>query len=42
MDFAFLVDFLHEINHQVIKRIPIACPSCGHTYWGAFGQLGEA
>ncbi|MDR2588993.1 MAG: hypothetical protein LBC67_06155 [Spirochaetales bacterium] len=41
-DFAFLVDFLHEINHQVIKRTPLSCPACGHTFWGAFASLGEA
>jgi hypothetical protein len=42
VDFAFLIDFLHEINHQVIKRVPLNCTACGHTYWGAFTQLGEA
>lgn len=41
IDFAFLVDFLHEINHQVIKKIPLTCPDCGHIYLGAFAQLGE-
>jgi hypothetical protein len=41
VDFAFLVDFLHEINHQVIKKIPLHCPSCGLDYTGAFEQLGE-
>jgi hypothetical protein len=41
-DFAFLIDFLHEINHQVIKKLPIICGHCGHTYLGAFSQLGEA
>ena len=40
-DFAFLVDFMHEINHQVLKRLPLSCPSCGHTYTGSFAQLGE-
>jgi len=42
VDFAFLVDFMHEINHQVIKQIQIKCESCGHVYKGAFAQLGEA
>lgn len=42
VDFAFLVDFLHQVNHQVIKKIPLTCGHCGHTYWGAFTQLGEA
>lgn len=42
VDFAFLVDFLHEINHQVIKKVPLTCPECGHRFLGAFAQLGEA
>jgi hypothetical protein len=41
-DFYFLIDFMHEINHQVIKRIPVVCPSCEHSYMGSFAQLGEA
>jgi hypothetical protein len=41
-DFAFCVDFLHEINHQVIKRVPLRCGSCAHDFWGEFGSLGEA
>jgi hypothetical protein len=41
VDFAFLIDFLHEINHQVIKRIPVTCTTCGHAYWGTLTQLGE-
>jgi hypothetical protein len=42
VDFAFLIDFMHEINPQVIKQLPITCRSCGHRYKGAFAQLGEA
>ncbi len=42
IDFAFLVDFLHEINHQIIKRIPLHCPNCDSDYYGEFEQLGEA
>jgi hypothetical protein len=42
VDFAFLIDFLHEINHQVIKRVPVNCSKCGRTFWGAFADLGEA
>ena len=42
VDFSFLVDFMHEINHQVIKRLPLNCASCGHKYLGTFAQLGEA
>ncbi len=42
VDFAFLVDFLHEINHQIIKKIPLKCPNCSNEYYGEFEQLGEA
>lgn len=42
VDFAFLVDFMHEINHQVIKRIPLKCPHCNSEFFGEFEQLGEA
>ena len=41
VDFAFLVDFMHEINHQVIKKIPLKCPNCKTEYYGEFEQLGE-
>jgi len=41
VDFAFLVDFMHEINHQVIKKIPLKCPNCNTEYFGEFEQLGE-
>ena len=40
-DFAFLVDFLNEINHKVIKRIPVSCSSCRNKYIGEFTLLGE-
>lgn len=42
IDFAFLVDFMHEINHQVIKKIPLKCPNCQTEFFGEFNQLGEA
>jgi hypothetical protein len=42
VDFTFLVDFMHEINHQVIKKVPLECPKCGEKYWGRFALLGEA
>lgn len=42
VDFAFLVDFMHEINHQVIKKIPLKCPHCNTESFGEFDQLGEA
>jgi hypothetical protein len=40
-DFAFLVDFLNEINHKVIKRIPVLCSACNNSYIGEFTLLGE-
>jgi hypothetical protein len=40
-DFAFLVDFLNEINHKVIKKIPLTCSSCKNEYIGEFTLLGE-
>ena len=42
IDFAFLVDFMNEINHQVIKRLPLVCSECGNEYEGIISQLGEA
>ncbi len=42
LDFAFLVDFMHEINHQIIKNIPLKCPKCQTKFYGEFNQLGEA
>ena len=42
VDFTFLVDFLHQINHQVISRIPIKCQACGKQYLGEIENLGEA
>lgn len=30
-DFTFLIDFFNEINHGMIKRIPIEC-SCGEKF----------
>lgn len=41
VDFAFLVDFMNEINHQVIKRLPLVCHECGYKYEGIISQLGE-
>lgn len=42
VDFAFLVDYLHHINHQIIKTTIITCNNCNHKYQGVFSQLGEA
>lgn len=36
------VDFMNEINHQVIKRMSLECKECGHKYEGIISQLGEA
>ncbi len=41
VDFAFLVDFMNEINHQVIKRLPITCQHCGNQFEGVLSRLGE-
>ena len=41
VDFAFLVDFMNEINHQVIKRIPIKCQHCSNEFEGVLSRLGE-
>ena len=30
-DFSFLIDFFNEINHGLIKRIPVEC-SCGEKF----------
>ncbi len=30
-DFSFLIDFFNEINHGLIKRIPLEC-SCGEKF----------
>jgi hypothetical protein len=40
-DFAFLIDFLNEINHKVIKTIPVTCSACKKRYLGEFAVLGE-
>lgn len=42
IDFAFLVDFMNEINHQVIKNISVACEKCGNEFTCNIAQLGEA
>jgi len=40
-DFAFLVDFMHEINHQVIRNVPATCSSCKKAFIGRVAYLGE-
>lgn len=42
VDFAFLADFMHEINHQVIKTVHLKCPHCNTEYSAEFEKLGEA
>jgi hypothetical protein len=41
-DFAFLVDFFNQLNHQLIRRVPLKCENCGHEFVGEFQLLGEA
>lgn len=40
-NFAFLLDFLNNINHNVLKRFPIRCSSCDITYQGEMRLVGE-
>lgn len=40
-NFAFLVDFMNEINHRVLKQFPVKCSSCGEEYLGELQLLGE-
>jgi len=42
VDFAFLVDFMHEINHQVLRKFSLTCPNCNSNFFGGFENLGEA
>ncbi|WP_018527189.1 hypothetical protein [Alkalispirochaeta alkalica] len=41
-DFSFLVDFMNEINHSLIRRVAIQCGGCGVSFQGEFAVLGEA
>jgi len=40
-NFAFLLDFLNQINHSVIKRFPIKCEQCSEVYQGELRLAGE-
>ncbi|WP_037571462.1 hypothetical protein [Spirochaeta cellobiosiphila] len=40
-DFAFLIDYMNQINHQIIKQVNLTCSSCGQAYTGEFQLLGE-
>ncbi|MCP4133345.1 MAG: hypothetical protein GY754_20425 [bacterium] len=40
-NFAFLVDFLNEINHKVLSTFPVKCSNCGNIYIGDVSMVGE-
>lgn len=40
-NFAFLVDFMNEINHKVLSTFPVKCPSCSTIYTGDVTLVGE-
>ena len=40
-NFAFLVDFLNEINHKVLRTFPVRCASCDTVYTGEVSLVGE-
>lgn len=40
-NFAFLIDFLNEINHSILASFPVTCNECGHTFTGGVHLVGE-
>lgn len=40
-NFAFLLDFMNQINHNVVKQFPIKCGHCGTVYQGELHLAGE-
>ncbi len=40
-NFAFLIDFLNEINHRVLTSFPVTCTSCSEVYSGGINIVGE-
>jgi len=40
-NFAFLVDFMNEINHKVLHTFPVRCDKCGTVYSGEVILAGE-
>jgi hypothetical protein len=40
-NFAFLVDFMNEINHKVISTFPVKCSGCNTVYSGEVTLVGE-
>ncbi len=40
-NFAFLVDFLNEINHKVLSSFPVRCSNCDTVYSGDLNLVGE-
>lgn len=40
-NFIFLIDFMNEINHQILKQVPINCKSCNNQFIGEVSFPGE-
>lgn len=40
-NFAFLLDFLNQINHNIVKQFPIKCSQCETVYQGELHLAGE-
>jgi hypothetical protein len=40
-NFAFLVDFMNEINHKILKNFPVRCNNCDKVYTGEVTLVGE-
>lgn len=40
-NFIFLVDFMNEINHQILKQVPINCDGCNQQFLGEVSFPGE-
>lgn len=40
-NFAFLVDFMNEINHKILSIFPVKCEKCSSHYSGEVVLAGE-
>ena len=40
-NFAFVIDFLNEINHSVLSRFLVECTNCNTTFTGGVNIVGE-
>ncbi|MDY6969458.1 MAG: hypothetical protein SVR08_12510 [Spirochaetota bacterium] len=40
-NFSFLIDFLNEINHKILRSFPIKCSNCNNIYTGDLSIVGE-